>query len=1118
MTKGSLPHHMHAHADSLISADEEKCVGCNRCIRVCPIETANIAYQDEHDSTKVGVDSTQCILCGACAKVCEHDARHIYDDLERFIEDLQKGEPISVMAAPSIQTTVPQWRQLFAWLRALGVRVIYDVSLGADICVWAHLRYLDGHSLPVITQPCPVIVSYCESHRQDLLPHLSPVHSPMACTAIYMRHAGIKDRLASISPCVAKAKEHRATGLVQYNITYQRLFQYLEDQNIALPEKESDFDHHDAGAGKLFPAPGGLLENITRYSDRPLHIERAEGSTLYQYFEEYAQADNDTRPDIFDVLSCTDGCLAGPGAAKKENIFSISQRMQRIRRYSHLNTTQGHQRLAEYDEKLRLDDYLRLYEPKPPKYPEVSEAEIDQAFDAMKKDDFSKRHFNCGACGSDSCHNMARKVALGVNIPTNCVIFSRDEAKIEKERNIEYLNLVRSIGDDLFSTQHDTHAAQVQESLRAMGLTINSPAIAIWSRAGDVDSMISRRVNGWYDANSPTIAVLGEWPEEWLERLKKGERITINAAKTAPGLFTEAVVTLLMVPVHIRGEFWGFVDAARPTEDLFTEEEASLLEAAGLLLISGILEQELNHSLVEAKEAALAASQAKSDFLSNMSHEIRTPMNAIVGMTAIGETATDLQRKDYAFDRIKDASTHLLGVINDILDMSKIEANKLELSLVDFSFEKALQNAVNVISFRLDEKRQRLYVTVDGGIPPVLRGDDQRLTQVVTNLLGNAIKFSPENGTITLNTRYLGKENGLIGIQVEVTDNGIGISEEQQDRLFHSFVQAENGTSRKYGGTGLGLVISKRIVEQMGGSIWVESTLGQGSTFAFKVWLQPGSETAQPLLKPEIVKNGARLLAVDTDSTTQDYFLQLAGRLGLGCDVTGSLKEALSLLEEQGPYDMVFVDWDLSGTLGMDLVSHLRKAGVALPVVAMVSVADWSDIEVEARAAGADYFLHKPLFPSSIADLVIECAGGKTLIEPLEEKNGYDGIFAGHCILVAEDVDINREIVLALLEPTGADIITAENGKQALQLFCEHPQRYDVVLMDVQMPEMDGYTATKCIRELDTPHAKTVPIIAMTANVFQEDIDKCLASGMNAHVGKPLDPDELVERLRSHII
>jgi CheY-like chemotaxis protein/two-component sensor histidine kinase len=493
-------------------------------------------------------------------------------------------------------------------------------------------------------------------------------------------------------------------------------------------------------------------------------------------------------------------------------------------------------------------------------------------------------------------------------------------------------------------------------------------------------------------------------------------------------------------------------------------------------------------------------------------------MNAIIGMTSIGRAAPDLEKKDYSFEKIKGASAHLLSIINDILDMSKIEADKFELSLAEFSFEKMLQKVVNIINFRVDEKQQDLSVHVDKHIPRTLIGDDQRLAQVISNLLSNAVKFTPENGSIRLGTRLIGEENGICAIQIEVADSGIGISQEQQSRLFTSFEQAENSTSRKFGGTGLGLAISKRIVEMMGGRIWIESEAGKGSKFAFTVRVERGVEkfSAPPL--PGVNWNNIRVLAVDDASEIREYFADIAQRFNIACDTAAGGDEAVELIERSGPYDIYFVDWKMPGMDGIELTRRIKGGGSDKSVVIMISAAEWGVIEADAKSAGVDKFLPKPLFPSVIADCINECLGAAAASEPENTQAQEEpGSFEGYRILLAEDVEINREIVFTLLEPTRIAIDCAENGAEAVKMFAASPEKYDMVFMDVQMPEMDGYEATRRIRALGVPRAKEISIIAMTANVFREDIEKCLAAGMNDHVGKPIDLGEVAGMLRKYL-
>jgi signal transduction histidine kinase/CheY-like chemotaxis protein len=571
------------------------------------------------------------------------------------------------------------------------------------------------------------------------------------------------------------------------------------------------------------------------------------------------------------------------------------------------------------------------------------------------------------------------------------------------------------------------------------------------------------------------------------------------------------VKSFVWAPLYADGNFCGALSAEEyAKERLWTGSDLQLIGLVSSVIAGAIARHIIDRARLEAVKQAQNASRAKSDFLANMSHEMRTPMNAIIGMAAIAAKAADVEKKDYCLKKIESASAHLLGIINDILDMSKIEADKIELSPVEFSFEDALRKAVSVVNFRAGEKQQELTVRLDRDIPDTLIGDDQRLIQVITNLLSNAVKFTPEHGLLCCEARLAEMKAGWYNIEISVSDTGIGITPEQQSRLFSSFEQADGSISRKFGGTGLGLAISRRIVEMMGGRIWVESEPGRGSTFTFTIRMRGGQARAAALT---VNLGGLRMLAADNAADVREYFTEMAARLAITCNTAESGEQALELLAQNGCYDICFVDRTMPGMSGIELARRLKKFCPEMPVV----LVSGSERDILADETGwIDKFLAKPLFPSSILDCLQECfALNKE--NAAETSAAKKNVFPGRRILLAEDIEINREIVLSLLEPTGLTIDCAENGAQAVTMFSAAPELYDMIFMDVQMPEMDGYEATRQIRLSGLPRADAIPIVAMTANVFREDVEKCLAAGMNGHVGKPISLDDVLAKLRQYL-
>lgn len=426
---------------ALIKNNMDSCVGCNRCIRFCPVEGANIAYSDG-DNIKVRIDSDYCIACGACITACQHNSRDYEDDTERFLSDLQSGVPISLFAAPANRTNGENWGRLLTWLRQLGVKKIYDVSLGADICVWGYIRYVQRYKpKAIITQPCPAIVNYIRIHNHALLPYLSPVQSPMLCAAILMKkYEGINDRLAALSPCIAKGNEFEQTGYVEYNVTMKKLYEYIQSRGITLPMQETGFDHAESSLGQLFSMPGGLRENVELYLGKAMRIDKSEGQDIvYKALKEYSEESPEFYPAIFDVLNCLDGCNFGTGTDQNKSLLEVNTIMDDARH----SVTEGRRKedfdalYEEFDSVLNLSDFLRKYAPAATRMFNVEYDQIEEAFRKLGKVTEIERKFDCSACGADSCLDMAKQIASGLNITENCIQKTRDDVHREHTAVLE---------------------------------------------------------------------------------------------------------------------------------------------------------------------------------------------------------------------------------------------------------------------------------------------------------------------------------------------------------------------------------------------------------------------------------------------------------------------------------------------------------------------------------------------------------------------------------------------------------------------------------------------------------------------------------------------------------
>lgn len=524
------------------------------------------------------------------------------------------------------------------------------------------------------------------------------------------------------------------------------------------------------------------------------------------------------------------------------------------------------------------------------------------------------------------------------------------------------------------------------------------------------------------------------------------------------------------------------------------------------------------HELEEARRTALEASRAKSEFLANMSHDIRTPMNAIVGMTAIAAAhMDDREQVQNCLRKITLSSKHLLGLINDVLDMSKIESGKLSLTVEQISLKEVVEGIVSIMQPQVKAKKQTFDIHVENVVTENVWCDGVRLNQVLLNILSNATKYTPEGGSIRLSLFEEKSDKGddYVRIHIRVKDNGIGMSQEFLKRIYESYSRADGARIHKTEGAGLGMAITKYIVDAMEGNIEIESELDKGTEFRLTFDFEKADAIEMNMVLPSW-----NMLVVDDDELLCKTAMDTLKSIGINAECTLSGESAIKLVLEHhkrgNGYQIILLDWKLPGMNGIQVAKEIRRElGDEVPIL-LISAYDWSEFETEARQAGINGFISKPLFKSTLFHALREYMGGETAHDQATDQNIE---LSGHRILLAEDNELNWEVAEELLSDLGLEMEWAEDGQICLDKFQKSPEGYyDAILMDIRMPNMNGYEATEAIRALNRGDAVSIPIIAMSADAFSDDIQHCHECGMNAHIAKPIDITEVSRLLKRYLV